>query len=57
VGVFFGLAPSLVPPEVLLVDAGGAAMGVVADKVLGLDRGRVDDGVLRPPWDTLFGGP
>jgi chemotaxis signal transduction protein len=55
VGVFFGLAPSLVPPEVLLLDAGGAAIGVVADKVLGLDRGRDDDDVLRPPWDTLFG--
>jgi chemotaxis signal transduction protein len=56
VGVFFGLAPSLVPPQVLLLDAGGAAIGVVADQVLGLDRGRDDDGVLRPPWDTLFGG-
>ncbi len=55
VGVFFGLAPSLVPPEVLLLDAGGAAIGVVADEVLGLDRGRDDDEVLRPPWDTLFG--
>jgi chemotaxis signal transduction protein len=56
VGVFFGLAPSLIPPEVLLLDAGGAAIGVVADKVLGLDRGRDDDDVLRPSWDTLFGG-
>lgn len=54
VGVFFGLAPSLIPPEVLLLDAGGAAIGVVADKVLGLDRGREDDGVERPAWDTLF---
>jgi chemotaxis signal transduction protein len=56
VGVYFGLAPSLVPPQVLLLDAGGAAIGVVADEVLGLDRGRDDDEVLRPPWDTLFGG-
>jgi chemotaxis signal transduction protein len=56
VGVFFGLAPSLIPPEVLLLDAGGADIGVVADKVLGLHRGREDDGVERPPWDTLFGG-
>ena len=56
VGVFYGLAPSLIPPEVLLLDAGGADIGVVADKVLGLDRGREDDGVERPPWDTLFGG-
>jgi chemotaxis signal transduction protein len=56
VGVFYGLAPSLIPPEVLLLDAGGADIGVVADKVLGLDRGREDDGVERPPWDTLFAG-
>jgi chemotaxis signal transduction protein len=56
VGVFFGLMPSLIPPEVLLLDAGGAAIGVVADKVLGLDRGHDDDEVLRPPWDTLFAG-
>jgi chemotaxis signal transduction protein len=56
VGVFFGLMPSLIPPEVLLLDAGGAAIGVVADRVVGLDRGRDDDDVLRPPWDTLFGG-
>ena len=56
VGVFFGLAPALVPPEVLLLDAGGAAIGVAADKVLGLDRGQDGDSVLRPPWDTLFGG-
>lgn len=56
VGVFYGLAPSLMPPEVLLLDAGGAAIGVVADKVLGLDRGHDGDEVLRPPWDTLFGG-
>jgi chemotaxis signal transduction protein len=55
VGVFFGLAPSLIPPEVVLLDAGGAAIGVVADKVIGLDRGREDDDVLRPAWDTLFG--
>jgi chemotaxis signal transduction protein len=56
VGVFFGLPPSPKPPEVLLLDAGGAAIGVVADKVLGLDGGREDDDVLRPPWDSLFGG-
>jgi len=56
VGVFFGLAPSLIPPEVLLLDAGGAAIGVVADRVQGLDRGRDGDEVLRPAWDTLFAG-
>jgi len=56
VGVFFGLLPSLVPREVLLLDAGGAAIGVVADQVMGLDRGHEGDEVLRPAWDTLFEG-
>lgn len=56
VGVFFGLAPSPRPPQVLLLDAGGAAIGVAADQVHGLGDGRDGDDVLRPPWDTLFGG-
>lgn len=38
---------------VLLLDAGGTGVGVVADRVLGLAEG--DAEVLRPPWDTLFG--
>lgn len=38
---------------VLLVDAGGAGVGVVADRVLGVGEGGPD--VIRPPWDTLFG--
>lgn len=38
---------------VLLVDAGGAGVGVVADRVLGAGEG--GDEVLRPPWDGLFG--
>lgn len=38
---------------VLLLDAGGAGVGVVADRVLGLAEG--DAEVLRPPWDALFG--
>jgi chemotaxis signal transduction protein len=39
---------------VLLVDAGGAGVGVVADRVLGAGEG--GDDVIRPPWDGLFGG-
>ncbi len=38
---------------VLLVDAGGAGVGVVADRVLGVGEGGPD--VIRPPWDALFG--
>jgi chemotaxis signal transduction protein len=38
---------------VLLVDAGGAGVGVVADRVLGVGEGGHD--VVRPPWDALFG--
>ncbi len=37
---------------VLLVDAGGAGVGVMADRVLGVGEGGGD--VVRPPWDTLF---
>lgn len=39
---------------VLLVDAGGNGVGVVADRVLGLGEGGLE--VIRPPWDTLFVG-
>jgi chemotaxis signal transduction protein len=38
---------------VLLLDAGGTGVGVVADRVLGLAEG--DAEVVRPPWDALFG--
>jgi hypothetical protein len=38
---------------VLLVDAGGAGVGVLADRVLGVGEGTGE--VVRPPWDTLFG--
>jgi chemotaxis signal transduction protein len=38
---------------VLLVDAGGAGVGVVADRVLGVGEG--GDDVTRPPWDAVFG--
>lgn len=46
-----GAAPSR---TVLLLDAGGAGVGVMADRVLGVGEGGPE--VVRPPWDTLFGG-
>lgn len=46
-------APAGAARTVLLVDAGGAGVGVVADRVLGVGEGGPD--VVRPPWDTLFG--
>jgi chemotaxis signal transduction protein len=39
---------------VLLVDAAGTGVGVVADRVLGVHEG--GDDVTRPPWDAVFGG-
>ncbi|MFO0583628.1 MAG: chemotaxis protein CheW [Anaeromyxobacter sp.] len=65
VGVLYGDAPPFdvvepgrpgstgTPRTVLLIDAGGTGVGVVADRVLGLAEG--DAEVLRPPWDALFG--
>jgi chemotaxis signal transduction protein len=38
---------------VLLLDAGGTGVGVLADRVLGLAE--VDAHVVRPSWDALFG--
>ncbi len=46
-------APTGPSRTVLLVDAGGAGVGVLADRVLGVGEGGPD--VVRPPWDTLFG--
>ena len=40
--------------RVLLIDAGGAGVGVVADRVLGVGEGTADAEVLRPPWDAVF---
>jgi len=50
----YGIADAGTSRTVLLVDAGGAGVGVVADRVLGVGEG--GPGVVRPPWDTLFGG-
>ncbi len=49
----YGLPPAGPVRTVLLVDAGGAGVGVLADRVLGAGEGGGD--VVRPPWDTLFG--
>jgi chemotaxis signal transduction protein len=51
-GTVYG-APAGQARTVLLVDAGGAGVGVLADRVLGVGEGGPD--VVRPPWDTLFG--
>lgn len=43
------------PPEagsVLLLDAGGSGVGVLAERVLGVGERSGD--VVRPPWDTVF---
>jgi hypothetical protein len=37
---------------VLLLDAGGTAVAVAADRVLG--PGDADADVLRPAWDAVF---
>lgn len=56
VGVLYGQAPAALPRQVLLLDAGGAGVGVAADRVLAVGEGTGAEDVLRPPWDALFGG-
>jgi chemotaxis signal transduction protein len=51
--VLYGDPPAAAAPRVLLLDAGGAAVGVVADRVLGV--GQPEEGPVRPPWDAIFG--
>jgi chemotaxis signal transduction protein len=41
------------PPMVLLLDAGGTALGVIADRVLGVGEGAPAK-VIRLAWDALF---
>ncbi len=53
VGVLYGGAPGSAESRiVLLLDAGGAGAGVVADRVLG--EGERGGDVVRPPWDAVF---
>lgn len=55
VAVRYGLPPSAQAQRVLLIDAGGAGVGVVADRVLGVGEGDGGEEILRPPWDAIFG--
>ena len=55
VGVLYGVPLEPAPRRVLILDAGGAAVGVMADRVLGPGEGAMGEEVLRPPWDALFG--
>lgn len=52
VAVRYGDPPAAEARSVLLVDAGGAGVGIVADRILGVGEG--GEGVLRPPWDAVF---
>ncbi len=54
VAVLYGDAPAAEARNVLLVDVGGAGVGLVADRVLGVAEG--GEGVVRPPWDAVFAG-
>ncbi len=53
VAVLYGDPPGGPPRNVLLLDAGGAGVGVVADRVLGVGEPR-EEGLVRPPWDAVF---
>jgi chemotaxis signal transduction protein len=53
VAVLYGEPPGRPLGTVLLIDAGGAGVGVVADRVLGVGEPR-DEGLVRPPWDAVF---
>ena len=52
VAVRYGHASGPDGKNVLLLDAGGSGVGVVADRVLGL--GEATGEVVRPPWDALW---
>jgi hypothetical protein len=51
---WYGELPSGPARMVLLVDAGGAGIGVVADRVLAAGEGEGE--AIRPSWDALFTG-
>jgi chemotaxis signal transduction protein len=52
VGVLYGDRPAGNARTVILVDAGGAGVGLVADRVLGVAEAQ--EGIVRPPWDAVF---
>ena len=54
VAALYGRAPAGAAGRVLLIDAGGAGVGVVADRILGVGEGGLEEATLRPPWDALF---
>jgi len=54
VAVLYGRPPGETADRVLLIDAGGAGVGLVADRLLGVGEGGLDEATLRPPWDAVF---
>jgi hypothetical protein len=52
----YGDAPASTGPSALLLDAGGLAVAVFADRVLGAGEVPLGAAVRRPSWDALFGG-
>jgi len=54
VAVLYGQPPADGAGRVLLIDAGGAGVGVLADRILGVGDGGQEEATLRPPWDALF---
>ncbi len=55
VAALYGEPPAAQAGRVLLIDAGGAGVGVVADRILGVGEGGLEAATLRPPWDAVFG--
>jgi chemotaxis signal transduction protein len=55
VAVLYGDEPGATAATALLLDAGGNAVAVLADRVLNAGEG-VPEGVARPSWDLLFSG-
>jgi len=53
IAVLYGDPPGGPVRTVLLLDAGGAGVGVIADRVLGVGEPR-DAGLVRPSWDAVF---
>jgi chemotaxis signal transduction protein len=52
--IYGELAPAKEARTVLLVDAGGTAVGLLAERVLGVSGAAPGEEVIRPAWDALF---